>query len=58
MLVSGLLILFLWPMCLFLCQYRTVLMTVLLWAILMTIPWASLVVQLVKNLPAMWETWV
>ena len=21
-------------------------------------PWASLVVQLVKNLPAMWETWV
>ena len=21
-------------------------------------PWASLVAQLVKNLPAMWETWV
>ena len=23
-----------------------------------TAPWASLVAQLVKNLPAMWETWV
>ena len=22
------------------------------------VPWASLVAQLVKNLPAMWETWV
>ena len=22
------------------------------------IPWASLVAQLVSNLPAMWETWV
>ena len=23
-----------------------------------SLPWASLVAQLVKNLPTMWETWV
>ena len=38
--------LFHWSMCLFWCQYHTL------------FSWASLVPQLVKNLPAMRETWV
>ena len=36
----------------FLNKCRTVLYSIY------TISWASLVAQLVKNLPAMWETWV
>ena len=27
-------------------------------SVLFTFIWASLIVQLVKNLPAMWETWI